>query len=50
MAGYVDGTDITFFEDTMPFELRGRRSIANISKIFLPAAAEFTIDLNQDPF
>ena len=27
MAGYVDSTDITFFEDTMPFELRGRRSI-----------------------
>jgi ketosteroid isomerase-like protein len=27
MAGYVDDPDITFFEDTTPFELRGRRSI-----------------------
>ena len=27
MAGYADAADITFFEDTMPFELRGRRRI-----------------------
>jgi ketosteroid isomerase-like protein len=49
MAGYADAADITFFEDTMPFELRGRRSIHKYMKIFLPAAA-FTIDSNQDPF
>ena len=27
MAGYADDTDITFFEDTIPFELRGRKNI-----------------------